>query len=113
MQPKVGSNELEGDDDHTSIHAFRSGSYGMWIHVDCCTGRQSQWPAAAKRRSVLYIFENKRITGRAVGLLGSLPADGKRGRSAPAGPQASLLPLTAPSQRMRRSFYDRVMRWTF
>ena len=98
---------------HASIHAVRRGSNGIWSHVDCCTSRQSQWPAAAKRESVLYIFNNKRLTGLAMGVLGILSPDGKRGRGSSASPQTSLLPLTAPSQRMRRSFFDRVMRWTF
>jgi hypothetical protein len=62
---------------------------------------------------VLHIFNNKRPTGLAMGVLGILSPDRKRGRDSSAGPQTSLLTLTAPSQRMRRSFFDRVMRWTF
>ena len=36
-----------------------------------------------------------------------------RGASASALSSASRFPLTAPSQRVRRSFSDRIMRWTF
>jgi len=47
------------------------------------------------RQSVLYAFDGSR-TGRTVWHVGRLPEDRKRGRSAPACPQASLS-LTAPS----------------
>ena len=109
MQPKVGSSQTEGDD-HASIHDVRGGFSGIRSHVECGTSRDSQRRPSQEWKSVLYVFALAG-TGRPVWRLGRLPAAGKRGRSAQA--QASLLPLTAPSQRMRRSFRDRVVRWTF
>src|SRR6266446_7104200 len=111
MQPQVGLLKTEGDD-HASIHDVRSGFSGIWSHVDCGTSRDSQRRPSQEWKSVLYVFALAG-TGRPVWRLGRLPADGKRGGSPPACSPAPFLALTAPSQRMRRSFYDRVMRWTF
>lgn len=114
MQPKVGAQQTEGDD-HETIHGVRNGLSGIWNHVDCSPSRHARRRPVPKRQSVLYLLEGER-QGRPVWQLGRLPADGQRRRGSryyPAGPPASLLPLTAPSQRMRRSLYDRIMRWTF
>src|SRR6266446_2583588 len=104
MQPQVGLLKTEGDD-HATIHDVRSGFSGIWSHVDCSTSRYPQRRPGQKRKSVLYVFALA-STGCPVWHLGCLPTEGRRGcsSSSPACPPAPLLSLTAPSQRMRRSF---------
>jgi hypothetical protein len=86
MHPQVGCFNKLRETTNASIHAVRRGSNRIWSHADWCTSRQSQWPAAAKRKSVLQDVDNKWRAGLAMGVLGSLSPDGKRGRSSSAGP---------------------------
>src|SRR5260370_40944622 len=81
-------------DDNASIHAFRRGGDGVCgsVGFGSGTGRFAQWRSGKKWKSVLQLFANEWLSGRAVGLLGFLSTDGKRGcsSSSSADSQASV-----------------------
>jgi len=106
MQSKVGAFNKLRETTHASIHAVRRGSNGIWSHVDCCNKPTISMASRRKKGVSAIHFQTTSAHGTRDGGTGILSPDGKRGRGSSASPQTSLLPLTAPSQRMRRSFFD-------